>query len=895
MNTRQLRSALLGSAALLLATPALVQAAGAPEAEEVVVTARRPLAESQVAAIEVQRNSDSIVTVLSADVIGNLPDQNLAQSVGRLPGVGIERDQGQGRYINLRGAPIYWTTISFDGLSVVSPEGRNTRFDNIPSAIASQVTVQKALVPSMGSDAVAGNVDIRTRRAFDYEGMTVSGKLGAGYVELGKGLETDNSVVFSDILMDGRLGFVAQASYYRRDMATENWETDPYLPNTTDPIKRFAQDTKNKHYRLYRENYSGSFRADYKISENNEVFLSTVNTVFHDDELRDQFIFQLNQGTNAAGLGYTTPAFITGNDPVSGTVYGARISARITYRDNLDRMSTNTAGGEHEFDNGLNASWRLNYTWTDNIANNPAEVRFQSPATFTLRPTVNYDFRDRTSNIVSLFRTTGVTGARTIGAPVSDIESFDMPLNQVSVLEPKEVTNAYAAKLDFDYAADLFGADTMIEFGGLYTTREKENNELAWAATAAQITANTAKRWGDLAQDGDYLGKQRLGYTFRYTDRNAVDAFVDQVRAGTALTPNLANYWNVTEDILAGYVMGTTPTSWGSAVYGARIEHIRNTGQAYPLIGTTLSTTVLKTKSDDTYVYPSLHLNWDVTPAWKLRAGLTTSASRADFDDLRPNFAINDTLQTISGGNPAAKPEKQRGVDLYAEYYGENENFFSVGVYYKDISDVLMRQAVAFGRDDLDTATLDRSNYVFTSVLNGGDGYLSGIEFFYSGSAESLVQANGLPAWLGGFGVRASTTLTKSEVTVPAVGAVPDRKISLLGSSDAVHNLQLIYEKYGLSLRLAYQYRTPWGQSVGSYQLVNGLVYPGVGNSDIYWDSDEEVDFSARYQFNENLEVFLDALNLTNAGAARFDNESKYPIEYEKFGRRFVSGVRFNF
>ena len=128
--------------------------------EEVTVTARRPLAESTAAALLAQRNSNSLVSVLSADLIGDLPDQNVAFAVGRLPGVGIERDQGQARYVNLRGAPVYWTTLSFDGLSVVSPEGRASRFDNIPSAIASQITVEKAIVPSMAGNTVAGNVDL---------------------------------------------------------------------------------------------------------------------------------------------------------------------------------------------------------------------------------------------------------------------------------------------------------------------------------------------------------------------------------------------------------------------------------------------------------------------------------------------------------------------------------------------------------------------------------------------------------------------------------------------------------------------------------------------------------------------------------------------------------------
>jgi hypothetical protein len=121
---------------------------GPSEDDVVVVRGSRPLAESQAAALEVQRESDSVVSVLSADAIGNLPDQNVAFAIGRLPGVGLERDQGQARYVNLRGTPNYWTTLSFDGLSIVSPEGRSTRFDNIPSAIAAQVVVTKAITPN---------------------------------------------------------------------------------------------------------------------------------------------------------------------------------------------------------------------------------------------------------------------------------------------------------------------------------------------------------------------------------------------------------------------------------------------------------------------------------------------------------------------------------------------------------------------------------------------------------------------------------------------------------------------------------------------------------------------------------------------------------------------------
>jgi len=141
MNTKavsfSLRCALFCSTALI-ANSAFAQVETAPGTEDagatIVVTASRPIAESEAAALAVQKNSDSLVTVAASDAVGRLPDQNIAQAAGRLPGLAVERDQGQARYLSLRGAPNYWTTLSFDGINVVSPEGRDARFDSIPSA-----------------------------------------------------------------------------------------------------------------------------------------------------------------------------------------------------------------------------------------------------------------------------------------------------------------------------------------------------------------------------------------------------------------------------------------------------------------------------------------------------------------------------------------------------------------------------------------------------------------------------------------------------------------------------------------------------------------------------------------------------------------------------------------
>ncbi|MFZ2983148.1 MAG: TonB-dependent receptor plug domain-containing protein, partial [Sphingobium sp.] len=252
----------------LIATPLQAQDVAPTAADEsgegdvIVVNGARPIAESESAALVVQRNSDSLVAVAASDSVGRLPDQNIAQAAGRLPGVAVQRDQGQARYISLRGAPINWTTLSIDGIAIVSPEGRDTRYDSIPSAIASQIIVRKAVTPDMTGETVAGNVDVKTRSAFDYTGFHIAGKLGGGYVELGKRQEYEGQLVVSNRWDTGigEIGLLASGSYYQRDMITDNFETDweqvsqDVQPGAADRI--WAKETENKLYRLTRKNYS---------------------------------------------------------------------------------------------------------------------------------------------------------------------------------------------------------------------------------------------------------------------------------------------------------------------------------------------------------------------------------------------------------------------------------------------------------------------------------------------------------------------------------------------------------------------------------------------------------------------------------------------------------------
>ena len=881
---------LMGGAALGAMEQASAQEAApvAEEGDEIVVTARRPLAESEAAALRIQRASDSLVSVISGDTIGNLPDQNIAFAIGRLPGISIERDQGQARYVNLRGAPIRWTTLSFDGLSVVSPEGRQTRFDNIPSAIASQVIVEKAITPNMPGDTVAGNVNIRTRRAFDYDGFTLFGNIAGGYVTLGGGEEIDSSIVVADQFMNNRLGVLLQASYYHRNMVTDNWETDPYVapPATGTVNDRFAREYENKPYRLTRENISTSARFDFRFDENNEVFASSIFTTYYDQELRTNYIFRMDQGTRAAG---SVPNF--------GTVFATRINANFNALESREYTLTNTLGGEHTW-NDFDISWRLNYTYTQDGRDASALPNFQSPSGAANRPTVVYDFRNGNNNTVSLYNTTVTGSTLSQGAAQSNIEAFPLDFLDISRRDGSDDTQAYTAKFDITRETDFLGRPVTFGFGGLWSDRTKTSSEQVFTATRAQVIAAglTPVVYSDIAVGRPYLGEYRLGYNFRYHSQSALENLMNTYINRGIATPvdSAANYWKVNENIVAAYGMGTIDYDWGNIVLGARVEQIETEGRSFvtlPVVGRTL----LSVPNEETLVYPSIHANWNVTDNTRIRFGLTTSASRPDFNQLRPNFSFNDATRTISGGNPEATPEKQTGVDAYLEWYGDNGSFFSFGVFHKEVRDVLFTQSDVFGLDVLNTGTTDRSGYTLTTVRNGGDGFLRGAEVFYTGTLEDFVANRGLPSWLGGFGMRAGATFTQSEVDVPAVGGVPVRRVPLPGTSDWTYNIQATYENYGLSVRLAYQFRTPWGQSIGSYRVLNnGQVAPD-GNGDIYWDDDAELDLSVRYQLNDTYELYFDGANLLDGAGRRYADSSNYPIEYETFGPRYIVGVRFNY
>ena len=424
-------------------------------------------------------------------------------------------------------------------------------------------------------------------------------------------------------------------------------------------------------------------------------------------------------------------------------------------------------------------------------------------------------------------------------------------------------------KIDVSRATSLFG-DTKISFGGQYDNRVKEVDEslLDTNSTAlfAQTGVNTAM---NAANSSDpYRGQLPIGYTFPYFSKDAIIGIVEKLELFVPYNFSTANYYKVREEVFSGYAMGLKTFDWGNIIYGARIEHVKNSAEAFASVGR------IRVDSSFTSVYPSAHFNWNVSNEHKLRLSFNTGAARPDYPVLRPNFTFNDANMTVSGGNPDATPERTRGVDLYWEFYPKTGGLVSIGAFYKHARNVLFASTRQFNSDVLNSNGIDRSDYVLGSIINGGTGYIYGAEAAFQMQLDDVAPDAG---FFGGFGIQTNATINRSEATAP-----DGRKIRFPGTSDFVANVGPYYEKYGFSARVSYQIRSNWIDSLGD---------PGVGG-DFYWAHDDELDVSARYAITKNFEIYADLSNLLNGPGRRFVGIDARTIERETFGRRYTAGFR---
>lgn len=749
MSSRPLMAAVAAAVAAYVA-PTFAQqtdASAEPKVEEVIVSAN-PIRDSQQAALDAKRFADNVVDVVSADTIGRFPDQNIADSLSRLPGIAVERDQGQARYLNMRGAPFRWTGIAFDGIDVPGAEnGRIARFDSLPATITSQINANKAVLPSMPGESVAGYIDIQTFSPFAVEGLSLALDFGMGEQDLGGGDVSRNS--FRASWSNENFGVVGFYSKNSRDQVTDNREYE---------LERDENGTlivNNLDYRSYfvdREDSAYGGRIEYRgDGALKSVFLSTLYSEFVDDEERNQWDFD---------MAAPQPGVALEDVPI--------VVSRLLQDGSYENSTfTNTLGAD--FDLG---EWRfearVNYTETEFALRIPLP---QSVGGFT---TGSFDLSDPEDPLLFLAQ------------PLDTIEyALTLGIDFASELN----IDATKYKLDVDRDIELFGRDSTLEMGFMFDLRESDGYaqavNLDFAFPITDINAfDTGRLWDSNTTNtigGTYFDNVGL--------RNAWEA---QGGVGPVQVPD-DQLVTIDEDIIAAYVMATTNFDWGNIVYGVRIEQTD-----YTSAGPT-GDTFLSVEDDFTNILPSVHLNVDLREDLKFRISGTSGVNRPTYNEWRASASVDVAEQEIDGGNPFLDPEEAYGADISLEWYYATASLFSVGAFYRSIDNVIYED-VTMVDGGIYFPPAAGEQWQLNSTTNGSNGELSGLEANLMFSAVDYLDGP-----LGGFGLGVNITLIDSEFET-----IRGEKLGLPGTSDAIYNASVFYENYGLSARLNYQYRDQW-------------------------------------------------------------------------------------
>ncbi len=853
-------------ASALIAAPAAAQSAddAAEEVSEIVVTGS--IAESQAASLAAKRRAENLVDIAAADAVGRFPDQNSAAALSRLPAVAVQRDQGQERYVQVRGAPNRWTSVSIDGIPIIGvDEGGATRafrFDAIPSVILSALAINKSLTPDLPAEAIVANIDLRTYNPLSKRGFSVQGDVGYGVMALGNGEQRQGSLRLA--WANDVVGVVVGGSHYRRAQVTDNREVGAY-------DERGATEIDVRSYNLVRQNNGAFAGVEYAPADGQRLFAKAIFSEFADDELRDQYEFRLDR---AAG-GTRTPA---GGDLL-------RVPVRTLLQDGSYRTRNyiNTIGGELDQD-GWRVAVNLNYTRTENTTDLPILLASTSGNN---SPSLNFDRSNPDFPIVTLFQTlNGPTpGTFVRGAPLTAINPATLVGPIALVIDSRIITDSYTVKMD----AERELGSTTLSAGAIHADRTIDGDVLS-ATNVAPLAALPAIgrpgiNLGDFATNRPWVTRFPLGTSFNYIDNGRLRTAIDQGIAGLtaaglfnpAANVPPENAFAIREYLTAAYVKGRFDFGGGQVVAGLRLENFRVVNSGNVALGGG-RTAPLTTTTSTTDLFPSINAKFDVGSDFVVRIGGQRGVARPSFGEIRTGAAISDTASpgTISGGNPNLRPEYTWGLDASAEYYLPGNGIFAVSGFYRWVDNVLFSSTSRVGSDFYNSGGVDRSAYLLTSTFNGDKGKLYGVELNYQ------QQFSFLPSPLDGLGFQGNVTLLDGSFDT-ALG----RGAGFPGTSKQIFNSSLYYEKYGLSARISYQYRSDWLDTLGGFGTAGG--------DDEFRKGYDNLDISLRYALTDNFTLFADLNNLTNAQYIAFQGTRDRPTEVEQIGRRYLGGVRFSF
>ncbi len=820
--------------------------------------------EGQARALQQKRNHPGIMDAVSADALGKFPDGNAAEALRRVPGVSLEIDQDEGRYVVLRGIDSALNTVTLNNQLVGTPSeagNRGIAMDAVPADLIARLEVVKAVTPDMDANAIGGSINIVTQSAFDRPELFVFGTASGFYDSFSDRTTPNGSFTFGTVLgAEKQWGVVAGVSYSLKEFSSQTANTRSWaqVNGFWLPLTQQSYD-----YDIERERLGANVALQFRPAAGHELALRLNHNEFSDVEVRQSVQYEYRLGT------------LTNQTATSGANSQGRASRQ--YRDYHQTGTIEAASleGKHTL------AGDYAFTWQAGASQGKRDV-----------PTrVDWEYRSAAGAFPNTY---DLSGEVLVIRPNTDAyyNAANFPFRRVRFRSDIEQEDVYSVQADVKRELRLADRNAHWKIGGKFVSREKQddrnnqNYNLAAGAANAFTLAQT-----DLAsaEPVNYFdGLFRFGPTLNLAANKAFFAAnpnrfnLDVL--GT-LNDSVAGDFDAEEEVMAGYAMGRIELNraW-SLLAGLRVEATETSYGANELSrpnGTFAGVFKRVTGSRNyTNVLPGLHLHWRPTDQTVVRFAWTNTLSRPNYADLAPR-RVFDTIETapgsgiftgsLSSGNPNLKPYESMNFDVSVEYYLKNAGILSAGFFHKEIENPV------YGRSTFQTnVNVDGRNFSTLSTsspANGDRGKITGLELNYQTFFKFL------PSPFDGFGVNLNYTVTDSSVSV--FGRAD--KLPFFKQSDSVGNIALFFEKYGWEARVALSHNDDFLDAVGASSA-----------TDIYVRGRRPIDAKVSYRVNRNFKIFGEFLNLTEEPLREFTGVRSRENDFEIYQWKARFGINFN-
>ena len=904
----------------LLAAAGVAQAQTSPQdddttqVEEVIVTGIRASIQNSIAA---KARNTSIVEVISAEDIGKLPDVSIAESLARLPGLTVQRLDGRGQLISIRGLGPDFTTALLNGREqVTTGDNRGVEFDQYPSELLSGVTIYKTPDAQLIGQGLAGTVNLQTIRPLAYGRQAIAANVRYEQNDIGalNSGTTDHGVRYSvsyiDQFADDTIGIALGYAHIESPYQSERYNAWGYPTTGTGAfvlggVKPYVMSSE-----LERDGFMGTleFRP-------NDRFHSTIDAFYSE--------FQNTQILRGIELPLAWGGS-SGNCPVqvqTATCRPGPALSNTTVADGFVTAGTfsNVKGVIRNDVNARDSSitslgWNTVFAATDD---------------WSLMADVSYSKVERDDVVLETYSGTGrdVAGALdTIGYRLDDdgVAVFTHQLNYADpnlirltspqgwggdiipggqdgyMNTPSVNDELKAVRLEARHQFNGEGPFSSIKFGVNLSEREKTFvNDQFFLGVPGGASAAVPTAFLLPSTQLTYLG---LGPVISYDALGLVNSgFYNRVR-----NPNAdvrSGNWEVTEKVDTAYVqmdidhmLGSLPLRGNIGLQYVATDQSSNGFAASGTGAGTVSTAVSGGAEYEEFL-PAANFILQLQDDMFLRFAAARTLARTRMDDMRAsrNFGFNVTFNTPaarpdlnspwsgSGGNPDLRPTIANVYDIsFERYFADRQGYFSIAGFYKDLESFVFTRNQIFDFTGYPTGGVTPviNQGVVSAPDNGEGGYISGVEFALSVPFDIV-----LPA-LEGFGMQASVSQTSSEIKPDGNAATP-----LPGLSETVANLTVYYEANGFQARVSNRYRSDFLGEVAGFG--NGRTLRSVAAENV-------VDAQVGYEFQagplEGASVLFQVNNLTDEPFKTFQNgDERQVIDYQTYGRTFLIGLNYRY